>query len=167
MTKLDLSAAKALCEKASGGEWHVQPHSHWRTGVEVYAVHSKSMQLAECGTGADDAAFIAAARTLVPQLIAEVERLTSEQRLNGEISANVNDAINRAGIHCALYYWEAIDQIAADRDALRSQLASALSAKDEACRIAERVIADSQVLPSTDSDRIHQLAAIGREGEGK
>lgn len=33
------------------------------------------------------------------------------------ICSKVNEAINRAGIHCAVYYWEAIDQIAADRDA--------------------------------------------------
>ena len=48
-------------------------------------------------------------------------RAEAEAKLGNEIAAKVNDAINRAGIHCALYYWEAIDRITAERDTLRGQ----------------------------------------------
>lgn len=48
--------------------------------------------------------------------------LLIEHRQNGVIMSNVNDAVNRAGIHCAIYWWEAIDQIAGERDQLRADL---------------------------------------------
>jgi len=83
MTDEDLRAAKALCEAATRGPWQ------WREEYGSVALHSltvgpfQSVAMAEsCGTQNSsimvddpDAAFIADARTLVPQLIAEVERL--------------------------------------------------------------------------------------------
>lgn len=44
-----------------------------------------------------------------------IEELILERRENGTILASVNEAINRAGIHCAVTYSEAIGMIAAQR----------------------------------------------------
>lgn len=79
MTPAQLKELKKLCAEAT-------PLTDWRTGVDSYADAGSSFwwarmftenrsteQQAEC-----DAAFIAAARAAVPELIAEVERLTDE-----------------------------------------------------------------------------------------
>ncbi len=55
------------------------------------------------------------------RLMRERDEAKSELSQVNRICSKVNDAINRAGIHCALFYWEAIDQLAAQRrDALTS-----------------------------------------------
>lgn len=46
----------------------------------------------------------------------------SEFNANRNILASVNDAINRAGIHCAITFAEAIDRIALERDNAREEL---------------------------------------------
>ena len=63
-------------------------------------------------------------------------RAEADAKLGNEIAAKVNDAINRAGIHCALYFWEAIDQIAAERNDLRSE---AMALRKQTARTAEVV----------------------------
>lgn len=73
------------------------------------------------------------AHEVATQLDAAIEvsqRLDQERRENGSIISRVNDAIGRAGIHCALFFWDAIDQLAADRDSLRQQLAALQAEKD-------------------------------------
>jgi hypothetical protein len=44
------------------------------------------------------------------------EQMLAELRENRSIIGSVNEALNRAGIHCALTFTEAIRQIAQDRD---------------------------------------------------
>lgn len=79
MTPAQLEELKKLCDAATR-------LTDWRTGVDSYADAGSSFwwarmftenwsteQQAEC-----DAAFIAAARAAVPELIAEVERLAGE-----------------------------------------------------------------------------------------
>lgn len=63
-------------------------------------------------------------------LAAQIRRLESERdeararnRENGTIIAAVNEAVGRAGIHCAVTLWEAVDQIAAERNAAGGALA--------------------------------------------
>lgn len=112
-----------------------------------------------------NAAFIAAARTGWPAALDEVERL----------SARVTEleAACHQGMHNALVDARAYNKVADERDALRSQLAAALAAKDEACRIAlilhdvadpDRDMSDEEIsgYRGRGKDRIHQLAAIGR-----
>lgn len=48
-----------------------------------------------------------------------VAELDENLRAFGRIESGVNAAINRAGIHCAISFEEAIDQIAAERDRLQ------------------------------------------------
>lgn len=68
MTELDLTAIKARAEAATEGPWHIIGGNEYVTGIGV-------------GIGPDDgvtqadAEFIANARTDVPALVAEVERL--------------------------------------------------------------------------------------------
>lgn len=51
-----------------------------------------------------------------------IKAKNAEIKMLNDVTSRVNDAIGRAGIHCALYYWEAIDQLAAERDKLRTQI---------------------------------------------
>lgn len=50
----------------------------------------------------------------------EIRALVDEVRARRKIDASVNDAINRAGIHCAVTYAEAIDTITSARDEARA-----------------------------------------------
>jgi hypothetical protein len=68
------------------------------------------------------------AHELAEQLLAahaRVEDLTRQSddhmRANGAILTSVNEALNRAGIYCMITFAEAIDQIAAERDAARTE----------------------------------------------
>lgn len=91
MTPDQLAVAKALCDAATPGDWKSdgprvcdgncgQPFAY-REGRNTYTEYHGgclTVAVAELGDAVSDARFIAAARTLVPQLIAEVERLTKE-----------------------------------------------------------------------------------------
>lgn len=57
----------------------------------------------------------------VARLDSEVAKLRVDAKQNGQILSNVNEAIGRAGIHCAITFVEAIDQIRAERDQLRAE----------------------------------------------
>lgn len=90
---VDLSAARALCDAATCGPW-TQPESPRLRGSIDAIVDGRECQVAtvdgqaamfDMRQSADaimhaNANFIAAARTLVPALIAEVERLTRERK---------------------------------------------------------------------------------------
>lgn len=56
------------------------------------------------------------------RLRAEVDRLTLEHRRHGQILSDVNEAIGRAGIHCAITLVEALDRIREERDSLRAEV---------------------------------------------
>jgi hypothetical protein len=71
VTNDELAEARRLCEAATDGPWEWDALKLRSPGR--YAV----ITLADGGCAADDTAFIAAARSLVPALIAEVERLTT------------------------------------------------------------------------------------------
>lgn len=99
----------------------------------------------------------------------EIEHLNVERRQNGSILSNVNDAIGRAGIHCAITFVEAIDQIAGDRDDARSAFASLLVERDRlraglkaACEIAAQLNDDAGAFaPSPEkAARIAELAKL-------
>lgn len=82
-------------------------------------------------------------RALAEQLAAAMERidyLEDYRRENSGLITKINDAVNRAGIHCAVYYWEAIDMIAADRDRLRAVCSSFVDTVEHAvrCKAQER-----------------------------
>lgn len=60
---------------------------------------------------------------------------------------------------------EAMPQLLASHSTLEARVRELEEALGEACAIAERVIADVQVLPSADYDRITALRALAAEGE--
>ena len=59
----------------------------------------------------------------------EIEALQVDRKQLGEVLAKTNDALNRAGCFSALYYWEHIDNIAADRDRLAARVADLRAGK--------------------------------------
>jgi hypothetical protein len=69
LTNDELAAIRARVEAATPGPWrtHIYPMGE----STIYGVGT-------CGAGPEDLAFIAAARTDVPDLLAEVERLRAE-----------------------------------------------------------------------------------------
>lgn len=74
---IDTKTLRSLAERATQGPWTVQPHEHWKSGAQVYAVRAFAF-IAECGIGESDAAYIAAASPdVVLALLDEVERLRS------------------------------------------------------------------------------------------
>lgn len=72
---LDLTAVRARADAATPGPWHVEYLGKARYPQRVS--NDTAVMVAETFVGgpADDAEFIAAARTDVPLLLAEVERL--------------------------------------------------------------------------------------------
>jgi hypothetical protein len=90
MTDIDLDAARALCDAAAPGPWVADGCyiTNWtrenapKPGFTIYD---------EGGHGPEDAAFIAAARDLVPALLDEVERL---QRAIANHSCSPRDALD-------------------------------------------------------------------------
>ena len=84
-TKLDLAAIKARCAaatrepwKASGGRGAASVRSEWAS-CAIYINARQNGETPECvNRWHRDAEFIAAARTDVPALVAEVERLRSD-----------------------------------------------------------------------------------------
>ena len=85
---IDLEAIKARAKAASEGPWVWEVHS--TTDGDEWAVFDLADRvLASCSRGwGPDAKFIAAARSGVPALVAEIERLTGEP---------TEDEIDRAG----------------------------------------------------------------------
>lgn len=74
--------AKAALEGVSDGPWRWEPSKYIRTGYVITAANRTAVHATEWGELAanekfnhQDASFAAAARTLVPELVAEVERL--------------------------------------------------------------------------------------------
>lgn len=79
MTNEELDALQGLCDGATAGEWHTVEVGDNKT---PWVVDSHERCVAGgtpggIGPRANDAAFIAASRTAVPALIAEVRRLTA------------------------------------------------------------------------------------------
>lgn len=105
LTAEDIKAARELVEKATRGPWFVQEQRHYAdptrsrlnvmyTATDAHNLGAKfslaRVELFGSGNGNDEgnAAFIAAARTLVPALLDEVERLTKHcADLAGDIAA--------------------------------------------------------------------------------
>jgi hypothetical protein len=70
---------------------------------------------------------------LLRAAVAEVEEARIDRKQLGEILSKTNEALNRAGCYSALYYWEHIDNIAADRDRLAARVAELEKLAGEAC----------------------------------
>lgn len=81
MSDLDLKEISRLCEAATPGPWKT-----WPDGTEE-SVESESLGRFVCHLNSnmrdyrEDSAFIAASRTLVPALSAEVKRLREQVRI--------------------------------------------------------------------------------------
>jgi hypothetical protein len=85
---LDLDAVEALCAAATPGPWTVEEDSEvWELyagrdrrhhGLKLAKCMKRDQPYAEYWPQPGDAAFIAAARTLVPQLVARCRELESE-----------------------------------------------------------------------------------------
>jgi hypothetical protein len=56
----------------------------------------------------------------VIQFFERVVYLEDSVRHHNEVSRKTNEALHRAGFYSALYYWEAIDELAAERDKLKA-----------------------------------------------
>lgn len=82
MTEDELTAAEALCDGATPRPWSVMEHADWNVLCETgrRVVIASGNDLRDLGNPEDrnNAAFIAAARTLLPQALAEVRRLQGQ-----------------------------------------------------------------------------------------
>lgn len=90
---LELDELKELCAAATEGPWHQSPDALWhvRTVLEnalIPLALKDGEPIADAALDAD-AAFIAAARSAVPVLIAEVERLTQERDRARDIACHL------------------------------------------------------------------------------
>lgn len=74
MTTEQLEAIRKRAEAATGGDWYVNKRDY-SYGKDSKLVTNKHVYIAKVFGGNPDAEFISAARTDIPALLAEVERL--------------------------------------------------------------------------------------------
>jgi len=80
MSEIDLAAIKARCDRATDGPWNVR-----ELPLDYAEVSDRDSNTVADAWHINDAYFIANARTDVPALVAEVERLRAEvERLTNE-----------------------------------------------------------------------------------
>ena len=113
------------------GEWEARQHNVIRFGAETVLYVEKDGDLvADCGPAdlpiaAADAAFIAAASTAVPALLADVERLTGERDSLASRTALANVIAQRDAANMWCNEWKRrADAATAERDALAAELAT-------------------------------------------
>lgn len=135
MTDAELAAARALVDAATPGPWRKQ---QWKNRTDADVFSGGDVFLAHLHD-ADNAAFIAASRTLVLQLLDEVKRSHADN---------------------------AVLLVAADADANRSRLATAMNqiarltaGLEEATAVADRFAADvERVLPVYEAAKAWRVA---------
>lgn len=143
MTDDEIKRAKELCEAATAGPWRAANGTGSASVVcEAVGVHCaiyinvRTCEVDECvRRWQADARFIAAARTLVPRLIAEVERLRRTERflryheiddepirsMSERLVAAIDDTDPRLGL--AEDVAMNVDQLLKQRDEARAELA--------------------------------------------
>jgi hypothetical protein len=90
MTPEQLATWRQLADAATPGTWAVDYISNLVSTDDQETIDNGWQQICEFW-GDDDAAFIAAARTAVPALLAEVERLTAENDNLRNTKVNVDE----------------------------------------------------------------------------
>ena len=100
-TDLDLGALKELCEKVTPGPWEAERREPFMDGRSHYAFRRRDVPgvFATMSTLGPDADFIAASRSAVPALIAEVERLRAET-ISSDDGRCTDTATGCAGTRC-------------------------------------------------------------------
>ena len=95
---IDLEAIKARAQAATPGEWYVERCGDFDDPSFIIAgvVRDRYGDNAlNCGSDEALGQFIAHARTDVPALVAEVERLTAERDIWQERAHNAEEALDR------------------------------------------------------------------------
>lgn len=148
---------RKLCDAATPGPWNDEidyDPSEAITRVAVVRDEVAVSQVAECFDSTPwrdaqciaNAQFIAAARAIVPELLARAQKAEAERDAalaDGVLSRRVCDIEN-------------------DRDQLRADLAAMTAARDEACDLAASLY-DEGAAGSFVVDEIEPLRAVGKE----
>lgn len=124
---VDIEALQRLCDVASKGPW--QARNSWIIGHCVVGAGDDQGLMADCFHAAD-AAFIAAARTALPEALEEIRRQSAEiLRLQNDLG--LRDARERV-----LYKWIA-NLIAAKRESEAARSAEILALQHDVTRLRE------------------------------
>jgi hypothetical protein len=160
---IDLDALRVICDAATPGPWSVGEDEQ-ECAATVRAAPVVSGQSEPCGPPVDviipfgrafsDARFIATARTAVPQLVSEVERLTREVNERETFDVEVAGEINREVERLTRELQEArslyandmehfarvnrrVDRLTAERDVARAEVERTREVYEAACRFAD------------------------------
>lgn len=140
MTDDELAAIEARAAAATPGPWRPGPRTGDVGGGFVYRGDERSgRQVARTMSvlrGHADAAFIAAARTAVPALIAEVRRQRDLLQRVKEGEWELQRVLGAYEVETSL---TAADRVVAERDRLRSQLATATARAESAEEIVNAI----------------------------
>lgn len=183
---IDKAALRKLTEEASPSPWSVIEDRCNAPGCgdSYTVVDADNMSVADVGQAPQDAAFIAAARTAVPELLsaldaAEVECERLRGRLHDRCTCEHGDPSRRILEHdkdcpirvnirtriapeVALARFAAAFNSSDEVKGLEAQLAATTAARNDACDIAERWICDKPRI----GDRA-RIAALRAKGGGK
>jgi hypothetical protein len=128
MTDAELDAIEARCRAATSGPWGFRPLVAIESAArEVVGIDWITEDTADLALRDEDGAFIAAARTDVPALVAEVRRLREQ------VAA---DTHNMGYMLPALI--EERNEAREQRDAARAEVARLSEALDAAARVVRR-----------------------------
>lgn len=155
MTNEKLDALEALANAATPGPWEVHSHREHSATFDWHGVNNASGKEV---TGdfllAEDAAFIAAARTAVPELVAECRRLREMVRLNEE----------------QLEAFGHENELAVERDALRAQVTEWEDSVERLWEILPRNHGDAHIVAieeitalRTENARLREALQVARD----
>lgn len=96
MKQAEIDAIRARCDKATPAPWNTVETSDY-SEIHTQNDDEYSHPLALVGSTTDDADFIANARTDIPALLEEVERLQAENELNVNYAEVYKDICDKHG----------------------------------------------------------------------
>lgn len=124
--------AKAALEGVTDGPWEATPYGVEQPyELDLHRFDQMTLRIARTDESDNDSRFIAAARTLVPELVSELERVREACKTLGDLTVQLNQmALDATGLHHLIgedgdgdwaAVWENLAQLGSGNERLRAE----------------------------------------------